>query len=462
MPEARSFGLPIHDGERLIVTPHIPASELALYATNPDAVSPDRTREIYAHLAACTDCADTYDSFISTLVDEDDEPFLASDNTAASIAYGRRVEDENRDADELLKDFFAEPEKAAYRNLPAQRKFVHGGVVRRLAQRAFDVCAKEPLYALTFADAAIAVAEAIPEEAYPRNVVHDLRGRAWKERANALNRLGEPASALIALDRAEREYKKLTSNALGLGNVALVRAAAYFYLEQLPEADREVQIAAELYERLGDAERQTKALFLRGNIKYESRELEGAAPLFRRVIAYGESEGSQEWVASGSYALGNCALETGDIESAAVLFSTALGIYRHTGQEYLSHAEWGMARVFLARGLFAEALRRLNAVHATFTKRGLVVEAAVSALDAIEAMVELRMFKQAADRARAVFKIFTDVGLLTSALTAIAYIETTATEQRLTRDAVREVRHFVKRVDREPHLLFVPPPDPPR
>ncbi len=86
----------------------------------------------------------------------------------------------------------------------------------------------------------------------------------------------------------------------------------------------------------------------------------------------------------------------------------------------------------------------------------------MSALDAIEAMVELRMFKQAADRARTVFKIFTDVGLLTSALTAIAYIETAATEQRLTRAAVREVRQFVKRVDRDPNLMFVPPPDPPR
>jgi hypothetical protein len=51
--------------------------------------------------------------------------------------------------------------------------------------------------------------------------------------------------------------------------------------------------------------------------------------------------------------------------------------------------------------------------------------------------------------------------MLTSALTALAYIQTAAAGQRLTREAVREVRRFVKRVEREPDLLFVPPPDPP-
>ena len=457
MPQARGRGAPIDDGEHLTVTSaHIPEPELALLASDPDAITPNRAREIHVHLARCTDCADTYDTFVTTFAGEDDETFLASETSIASREYGARVARENADADELLRDYLDRPEKAAYRNLAAQRKFVHGGVVRRLVKRAFDVCAKEPLHALIFADAAIAVAEALPKDDYPPNALHDLRGRAWKERAYALTQLGEPAAALDALDHAAREYAQVPSNLLGLGNVALVRAAAYYYLERFAEADREVQIAEELYERLGDAERRTKALFLRGNVKYESRELEGAASLFRRVIAYGESEENQEWIASGSYALGNCVLETGDIESAAVLFSTAIGICRRTGQDFLAYAEWGMARVLLVRGLFTESLRRLVAVHAEFTKRGMVLDAAVAALDAMESMVALRMFKQVGDLSRAVFKTFTDAGMLTSALTALAYIQTAATEQRLTREQVREVRRFVKRVEREPNLVFVP------
>jgi tetratricopeptide (TPR) repeat protein len=441
----------------MTVTPHVPEPELALYASDPDAIAPTRTLEIHAHLARCAECADTYDTFVTTFAGDDDENFLASEGSAASMEYGARVARENADADELLKDYFDQPEKAAWRNLAAQRKFVHGGVVRRLAQRAFDVSLSEPLDALTFADAAIAIAEAIPEDAYPKNVVHDLRGRAWKERANALNQLGEPAAALDALDHAERAYKRLASNTLGLGNVALVRAIAYFNLERLPEADREVQIAEELYERLGDTERRTKALFARGNIKYESRELEVAATLFRRVIAYGETEQNQQWVASGSYALGNCVLETGDIESAAVLFSTAIATCRRTGLPYLVYAEWGMARVLLARGLFRESLRRLNAVQAQFANTGVVLHAAVAAMDAMDAMVALGMFRQTGDLARGVFKTFTDAGMLTSALTALSFIQTAAAEERLTREQVHAVRSFVKRLEREPNLLFVPP-----
>lgn len=463
MPEARGRSLPIHDGERLIVTAHIPEPDLALYASDPDAIAPDRTREIHAHLARCVDCADTYDTFVATFAGDDDDAFLASEGSAASMEYGARVARENADADELLKDYFAEPEKAAWRNLAAQRKFVHGGVVRRLAKRAFDVCASEPLHALTFADAAIAVAEALPKDDYPPNALHDLRGRAWKERANALNRLGEPTAALDALEHAKREYDQVASNTLGLGNVALVRATAYYYLERLPDADREVRIAEALYERLGDVERRTKAMFLRGNILYEAHQLEAASELFRNVLVHGESIDSQEWIAKGSYALGNCVLDTGDIENASLLFSQALALFRITGPRHdRISAEWGMARVFLARGLFKDSLRRLNDVHAQFTSLGMTIEAGIAGLDAIEAMVALEMWKQIVDLARHVFKTFTEAGMLTSALTALAYIQTAAAEQRLTREAVREVRAFVKRVERQPDLLFVPPPDRPR
>ena len=446
----------------MTVTAHVPEPELARYVTNPDAIAPDRTLEIHAHLARCADCADTYDTFVATFAGEDDDAFLGSEGSAASMEYGARMRRENDDADVLLKDYFDKPERAAFHNLASQRKFVHAGVVRRLAKKAFDVCASEPLHALVFADAAIAVAGALRKDDYPPNAIHDLRGRAWKERANALIGLGKPTAALDALDHAAYEYGRDPSNTLGLGNVALVRAGAYFRLERFLDADREVRIAQEQYELLGDAERRTKAIFLHGNIKYESRELEGAAALFRRVIAYGETEQHQEWVASGSYALGNCVLETGDIETAAVLFSRAIPIYRQTAQEYLVRAQWGMARVLLARGLYPESLRGLRVVHAEFTKRGAVLDAAVAALDAMDAMVALGMFKQVAVLARAVFTSFTDAGMLTSALTAFTYIQTAAAEERLTREQVRAVRSFVKRLERAPDLLFVPPQDPPR
>ena len=444
-----------------MTSPHIPEPDLALLASDPDAIAPSRTLEIHAHLGRCADCAEAFDAFVVAFAGEDDEAFLTSDGSIASMEYGARVARENAEADELLKDYFAEPEKAAWRNLAAQRKFLHGGVVRRLAQRAFDLSMREPLDALTFADAAIAVAEAISEDAYPKNVVHDLRGRAWKERANALNQLGEPAAALDALDHAERAYKRLASNALGLGNVAFVRSGAYLLLERFSDADRAALVAEALYERLGDAERHTRVLFQRGNIKYESRELEGAAILFRRVIAYGETEQNQDWIASGSYALGNCVLETGDIESAAMLFSAAIGICRRTGQEFLAYAEWGMARVLLARGLFNESLRRLTAVHAQLAKRGVMLDAAVAAMDAMDAMVALRMFRQVGALARAVFRTFTDAGVLTSALTALSFIQAAAAQKRLTREQVHTIRSFVKRLEREPNLLFLPPPDEP-
>lgn len=53
-------------------------------------------------------------------------------------------------------------------------------------------------------------------------------------------------------------------------------------------------------------------------------------------------------------------------------------------------------------------------------------------------------------------------GHLTGALTALAYLKEAAAERRLTPEALKAVREYLRRVERQPDLLFVPPPMVPR
>jgi hypothetical protein len=57
-----------------------------------------------------------------------------------------------------------------------------------------------------------------------------------------------------------------------------------------------------------------------------------------------------------------------------------------------------------------------------------------------------------------VFHVFMDAGMFTGALTAIAYIKEAAATETLTATALDSVRTFLRRAERQPDLVFVPPP----
>jgi hypothetical protein len=150
-------------------------------------------------------------------------------------AYANQCAAEDAEADELLKEYFEKPRKAARANIRIKRKFHTGGVVRRLNAKAHAVVASEPLEALIFADLAEAVADLLPDDLYPNRAVYELRGTASKERANALLRLAKFDEALEALRRAERAFGHLNSSGYGLAAVELVRAAVYYERGELEE-----------------------------------------------------------------------------------------------------------------------------------------------------------------------------------------------------------------------------------
>jgi len=442
---------------------HIPEGDLALFAFDPAALPEQRRRAIEEHTASCADCRSRRDFFAVTEEDLTDvdvwEASISSATRESLMTYAARIAEEDREADELLEPYFAAPAKAAWTSLHKQKRFLTGGVVRRLSTHAHGICESEPLDALTFADAAISIAEALPQDAYPANAVYELRGTAWKERANAQMLLGDFAGALDSLTRAERSYKRLTSPSLGLATVALVRAGVYYSQQKLDEAAATAERAEYSFAHLGDDERRISALYLRANIKYEMRDLDGAFALFTQLAEYGESMNSARWVARALNGLGNCALDRRDFGAASMHLHKVRTLFHEvgSGSDQLT-AEWGIGRLLLHVGKPAEAARRLRDVAAEFETLGMITDSALVGLDIAEALLALGETRQIVDLAAHMFRVFTAAGMLTGALTAIAFIKEAAAAKSLTKDDLAVVRAFLRRVVREPEMLFVPPP----
>jgi hypothetical protein len=131
------------------------------------------------------------------LVDSDVwERVVGSATYASLMEFADRIAVEDDDATFLLADFLDAPASAAWEALVKRRRFHTGGVVRKLNAHAHKLVDNDPLAALTWADAAISIAEVLAEDTYPARAVYQLRGTAWKERAIAQMFLGELPAAL--------------------------------------------------------------------------------------------------------------------------------------------------------------------------------------------------------------------------------------------------------------------------
>lgn len=87
------------------------------------------------------------------------------------------------------------------------------------------------------------------------------------------------------------------------------------------------------------------------------------------------------------------------------------------------------------------------------------MDAALAGLDLADALVVLRQPRQVAKLAAESFRLLAEAGVLTSALTALAYLQEAAANNRLLPEVVYEVRTFLRRVRRNQDLLFVARPE---
>ncbi|HKS23289.1 MAG TPA: hypothetical protein VJZ76_10855 [Thermoanaerobaculia bacterium] len=442
---------------------HISEDELIVYAFSPNAVSPERRTAIERHTSACASCRATRDFFAVAEEDLGDvdlwEQAAGSATLDALTAYAERIAEEDEEAEELLKPLLGAPAKAAWKNLLAERRFRSGGVVRRLTAHAASIADDEPLAALTFADAAISIAEALPDDLYPAAAVYEIRGRAWEERGYAQCMLGEFKEAHESLAHAEHLHKRVASPSLGLARVAYSRANVLYEQQRLSDAAAMAERAEHAFAHLGDDDLRMKAVYLRASIRFEARDLETAIILFQQVADYGESVDKSEWIARAANALGKCEVLRGNLSAASMHFHTALVLFREIGppSERIS-TEWGIAKVLLHSGKRSEAIRRLRDIAAEFELRGMITDAALVGLDIADGLLGMGHTQQIVDLATRLFRVFTNAGMLTGALSALAYIKEAASAGTLTANDLETVRGFLRRAERQPALLFVPPP----
>jgi tetratricopeptide (TPR) repeat protein len=446
---------------------HLPERTLGLYAIEPALVSAEEG----AHLAACHDCQRALAGIraFDSLLREPETWIGLSDAVPHEAheglrAFAVRFAEEDAEALLLLRGF-EEPAAAArfvWANLAAKPRYQTGGVARLLCRWANGMCERDPLYALRLAEVATQISFALPETSYPRKAIHELRGEALKEQANALRFLGRLPAALRAVQDSEAEYRKLPHEPIGLAAVKYVRGCVHYEQDELEAAEAAAHDAADAALRLGVADTYMNARHLLGHVLFDRQEYAAAGEVFESILRYGQAKGSVMWIARESLAVGSCYLHLGLAADASPFLHDAVRLFGDIGLSTgVTHAHWAIARLIFSEGNTSEAIYRLRRCIKEFTAYGMLTEAAVVAVDLAEILYTAGHAREIPKVLGNVVRTFVDAGKLTSALTALAYLKDAATAGTMTPVLVDHVRRFVQRAERQPEMLFVPlPPEP--
>lgn len=447
---------------------HVTADQLIDYAVEPDRVV-DRA-VIEEHLRHCAECAALLadvrnidaalaQSDLWVMVEElGDGPEGGS--SAEDFAAWMAAEDV--EAAELLAPMLAAPGEFVWANVSANPRFHTAGVVRLLCKTAKSFCERKPLIARALAEQAILIAESIGSEIYPGGTVDELRGTAWKDLANALRFLGSYPEALGALDRAERAFRRVPASDLHQAIVHFVRATVLMKAERLDEAEPLARSSAAAFASLGQSSRYIDATLLVAAVLAKRGEYQHARQLNFELLSHAQATNDRILEARVSSNLGYIALMCHEFDDATVRCQRGMLLYGELGATTeLIRARWLLALVTVGRGLTEAGVTLLRAVMDDFLHEGMLMAAAMVALDLAKPLLAMGGARRRRDVTRMCARLtreFRAAGMLKSAMTAIAYFREALRDPKATPQAIevtrQHVRRFLEQAEDQPHLHF--------
>lgn len=440
---------------------HIPEDLLVEYADD------TRSRpDLDAHLAACPDCRTALSFYraLSSELREDEvwsheEELRTEAGQKAVREFSDRIAGEDAEARRLLDRILESPYRFARANLLGRKRFRTGGVVRHLCEAVRQQCDRDPLYAMELAQAAQAIATGLPDDYYPSALVHELRGRAWKEFATVCRYLGNYRAGLDALLRAERSYLRLPDPGAGMAAVNLSRAGLLWKLQRYAEALPFARSATREYEERRDLLRYIEAQEVEAVILDRLGDHGKAREIYERTFHAADGLEDLEMKARAAKNLGISYRDAGDLGNSGKYLLIAVRLYEELGNDVVvARTRWSIARLPLVAGNFAEAEHRLRNAIRDLEAKGLRNDVADAKLDLAETLLMVGSLTEVEALCAEVAFFYREAGLVTGAMMAASFLKEAASQRRLRQEHIEIVRSYLLAVREDPELPFATPP----
>jgi len=292
---------------------------------------------------------------------------------------------------------------------------------------------------------------------YPSDFVIGVRAQALRDHAYALTYLGRYPDALQVADRAERLFKQSPLPEYELARLKLVRSIIYRSLERAGEAILLTREAANAFLRFGQHRRYIDARVFEASMLYKLGRTKEALAIWLELEKTPRINTTTRVIVL--HDIGTAYQQLRKFGEAADYLSRAAAEYEMLGiKPELTRTRWMLARTLMMSKQVQNAIPLLREAWREFESLEMEADAALAALDLVEALLVVGDHEQVPPICRALLDRFTRAGMSSPAVTALAYLREAVAAGQATRTLVRHVQKFLREMPKEPSLLFVPPP----
>jgi tetratricopeptide (TPR) repeat protein len=366
----------------------------------------------------------------------------------------RRMEAERQYAPAIVDRLLKTTPRGDWQILPGVRELQSYGAVRHLSALFTEQLTKDPAYAHAIAELAVSVAEAIPDDAYPRVIVSQIRGYAWKDLGKSFRYLGRNQESEKVLRHAE---EKLGGRVALSHDLAVVRFNLAVTLQELERFDESRTLLAEcksIFRQHGDQRNTILASFAQGALLQNMGHFREAREAYLLIVAT-TPDLDDEQLAALNNAIGLCSIELEEWDTAADAFTYATTLFSELDQPINAlNVEAGRGRMYIRAGQYSLGIAHLRPIRRQFLSSGLHEEAGLVGLEIVEGLIEQQRHSAAESLAGKVVSEFELAGLNKRAVEALTFLTKILQSKTASAKNVRDIRQYIVSLRTNPERDF--------
>ncbi|HYN22061.1 MAG TPA: tetratricopeptide repeat protein [Thermoanaerobaculia bacterium] len=337
-------------------------------------------------------------------------------------------------------------------------------VVRRSSPHSWGLCEsliarsqacryRDPEQMVLLAQRAVAVAEGLDPMEYGKELVADLRARAFAELANAHRVADDLDAAERMLRRAADWNARGTQDPLLLARIMRLAAAQRGAQRRFPEALALLDAVFTIYERHGDRSNAGRALISKGLYTGYSNDPETAIQLLYAGLAMVNPASDPALVLSAVHNLVNFLTDCGRFQEARRILRRSRRAYVSAGDRLnLIKLRWVEGKIAAGLGEHPRAVAALREARAEFESMNLSYHAALVSLDLTSILLETGKTGEARELVGQMIAIFRSRRIAREVLAALLMLKRSLDGDRDSLELLRTVRGYFQRLEARPGI----------
>lgn len=370
-------------------------------------------------------------------------------------AMARRLQQERQSSD-IVTTLLRDTPRAQWPFLANRTDLRTAGVLERLGREVEARLDREPREALAIAELATAIADALPENAYPPIVIAQVRAHAWKDRGQALCYLARHDEALEALDRADALLESFGTLGHDLAIIRFVRATTLQHVGRFEESLQFLAECRRVFQGHGDARRHLLCGLAEGALLHRMKRFREARDAYIALLGPARDLNDAAVEADLHHNIAYTCVDLGEFDAVESHLDRSIALFRELGRPIrAANSEAVRGVMFARRGEHARAVTQLSMVRKQMLDHGLVEEAGLFGLEAVQALLSLGAARDAETLARQIVGEFTSAKLNARAIAALGHLSEAIAANTVSTATVGRVRDYIVSLRKCPEREFI-------